>query len=91
MDDWPAYKPLRRSYIDHRVIRRTEGVYVHGSTHTNTIEGCFGNLRTGMRGAYKKVSLAHLQSYADEYAWRHNARHRGKALFEQLLARAAQP
>ena len=44
-----------------------------------------------MRGAYKKVSLAHLQSYADEYAWRHNARHRGKALFEQLLARAAQP
>ena len=42
-----------------------------------------------MRGAYNKVSLAYLQSYLDEYAWRYNARHNGRAMFAQLLQRAA--
>jgi transposase-like protein len=86
-DDWPAHKPLRRTYIDHRVINHSEGVYVRGNTHTTTIEGFFGNLKTGMRGAYKKVSLAYSQSYVDEYAWRYNARHKGAAM--QLVQRAA--
>jgi hypothetical protein len=62
---------------------------VDGSTHTNTIEGFFGNLKTGMRGAYKHVSPRYLQSYLDEYAWRYNARRNGRALFAQLLGRAA--
>jgi transposase len=88
-DDWASYKPLRRSYIDHRIINHSVGRYVEGSTHTNTIEGFFGNLKTGMRGVYKKVSPAYLQSYLDEYAWRYNARRDGRAMFEQLLTRAA--
>ena len=88
-DDWQAYKPLRRDYMDHRVINHSAGLYVDGSTHTNTIEGFFGNLKTGMRGAYKKVSPRYLQSYLNEYAWRYNARHNGRAMFAQLLARAA--
>ncbi len=62
---------------------------MRGNTHTNTIEGFFGNLKTGMRAAYKKVSLAYLQSQVDEYAWRYNARHQGKAMFEQLVQRVA--
>jgi transposase len=64
---------------------------VSGNVHTNTIEGFFGNLKTGMRGAYKKVSPRYLQSYVNEYAWRYNARQNGEALFMQLLARAAVP
>jgi transposase len=88
-DDWPAYKPLRREFLAHRVINHSAGSYVEGSTHTNTIEGFFGNLKTGMRGAYKKVSPAYLQSYLDEFAWRHNAKREPGALFSQLLTRAA--
>jgi hypothetical protein len=42
-----------------------------------------------MRGADKHVSRKWLQSYLDEYAWRHNARRDGMALFDQLLRRAA--
>ncbi len=91
-DDWASYKPLRRNYIDHKVINHSAGLYVDGSTHTNTIEGFFGNLKTGMRGAYKKVSPEYLQSYVDEYTWRHNAQReraeQGVPLFEQLLSRA---
>jgi transposase len=85
-DDWQAYKPLKREYIDHRIINHSAGLYVDGSTHTNTIEGFFGNLKTGMRGAYKKVSPRYLQSYLNEYAWRYNAPPRRRAMFAQLQA-----
>ncbi len=88
-DDWVAYKPLRREY-DHAVINHSAGSYVEGNIHTNTIEGFFGNLKTGMRGAYKKVSPKYLQSYLDEYAWRHNNRfHRERSMFHALVREAA--
>lgn len=88
-DDWQPYKQLKAEYKGHRIINHSDGVYVMGDIHTNTIEGFFGNMKTGMRGAYKKVSPRYLQSYLNEYAWRHNARHGGRAMFVQLLARAA--
>ncbi len=89
MDDWQAYKPLRGYYLDHRIINHSAGFYVDGTTHTNTIEGFFGNMKTGMRGAYKHVSPRYLQSYLDEYAWRYNQRRSGKSLFLSLIERAA--
>lgn len=89
-DDWRSYRPLSGDFADHRIINHSTGSYVDGDTHTNTIEGFFGNMKTGMRGAYKKVSRRWLQSYVDEYAWRYNARREAGSLFSQLLARAAQ-
>jgi transposase len=88
-DDWASYKPLKDRYIAHKIINHSAGEYVRGDTYTNTIEGAFGNMKTGMRGVYKKVSPRYLQSYLDEYAWRHNAKREGSALFGQLLDRAA--
>jgi transposase-like protein len=89
-DDWWSYRPLRREYADHRVINHSAGSYVEGDIYTNTIEGFFGNLKTGMRGTYKKVSKKWLQSYLDEYAWRYNQRFRGhRSMFHLLLDRAA--
>ncbi len=56
-DEWMAYKPLLREHAGHRVINHSAGEYVTGdNTHTNTIEGFFGNLKIGTRGAYKHVS-----------------------------------
>ena len=43
-------------------------------------------MKTGMRGAHKKVSPRYLQSYLDEFAWRHNDKREPRALFSQLLA-----
>lgn len=88
-DDWVAYKPLSGEFAGHRVINHSAGFYVDGPTHTNTIEGFFGNLKTGMRGAYKKVSPAYLQSYLNEYTFRYNARRRPGAIFQQLVVRSA--
>jgi transposase len=88
-DDWMAYKPLAREYAGHSVINHSAGVYVEGDIYTNTIEGFFGNLKTGMRGTYKKVSRKWLQSYLDEYAWRFNQRRDHRGLFVALLDNAA--
>jgi hypothetical protein len=87
-DDWQAYKLLRREFLDHRIVNHSAGRYVDGEAHTNTIEGFFGNMKTGMRGAYKKVSERYLQSYANEYAWRYNQQRSGRAMFDALLGRA---
>lgn len=88
-DDWMAYKPLAREYAGHNVINHSAGFYVQGHIHTNTIEGFFGNLKTGMRGTYKKVSHKWLQSYLDEYAWRFNQRRDPRSMFFALLDNAA--
>jgi transposase len=89
-DDWRPYRPLAPEFAGHRIINHSAGSYVVGDVHTNTIEGFFGNLKTGMRGTYKKVSKKWLQSYLDEYAWRYNLRFRGqRSMFHLLLAEAA--
>ena len=89
-DDWRSYKPLGKEFAGHKVINHSAGYYVFGDIHTNSIEGAFGNLKTGMRGTYKYVSEKWLQSYLDEYAWRYNERHRdGRSMFHSLLNEVA--
>jgi transposase-like protein len=89
-DDWLSYRPLAREYAGHRVINHSAGSYVEGDIYTNTIEGFFGNLKTGMRGTYKLVSKKWLQSYLDEYAWRYNHRITGqRSMFHALVREAA--
>ena len=88
-DDWQRLQAATARVPRPPVINHSAGVYVEGDIHTNTIEGFFGNLKTGMRGAYKHVSRKWLQSYLDEYAWRYNAKREALALFGQLLRRAA--
>jgi transposase len=89
-DEWPAYNSLYK-HFDHSRVRHSTGEYVIGEWHTNTIEGFFGNLKTGIRGNYKKVSRKWLQGYLNEFCWRYNHRATldGRAMFQLLLARAA--
>jgi len=42
---------------------------VIGDAYTNTVEGFFGNLKTGIRGNYKKVSHRWLQGYLNEFTF----------------------
>jgi transposase len=89
-DEWPAYSGLDRHFLAHSRVVHSAGEYVRGSTHTNTVEGFFGNLKTGIRGNYKKVSHRWMQGYLNEFTWRYNHRHDGgRAMFVTLLLRAA--
>jgi transposase-like protein len=90
-DEWPAYNPLRHHFAEHRRVVHGAGEYVRGDWYTNTVEGFFGNLKTGIRGNYKKVSQKWLQGYLNEFTWRYNHRKTmtSEAMFRALLARAA--
>jgi transposase len=87
-DEWPAYNQLHKHFAAHSRVRHSTGEYVVGDAYTNTVEGFFGNLKTGIRGNYKKVSHKWLQGYLNEYTWRYNHRKDGRAMFETLLLRA---
>jgi transposase-like protein len=89
-DEWPAYNGLDRHFIAHSRINHSAGIYVQGDTHTNTIEGFFGNLKTGIRGNYKKVSHRWLQGYLNEFTWRYNHRNSDDSMFHLLIEQAAQ-
>lgn len=89
-DEWPAYNGLDRHFAAHSRVRHSTREYVVGDWHTNTIEGFFGNLKTGIRGNYKKISRRWLQGYLNEFTWRYNHRHAPDSMFRALLARAAE-
>jgi transposase len=88
-DEWPAYNQLGVHFFGHERVRHATGEYVVGDAHTNTVEGFFGNLKTGIRGNYKKVSHKWLQGYLNEFTFRYNHRRDRDAMFRTLLARAA--
>jgi transposase len=88
-DEWASYRGLSDHFASHTTVPHSAHIYVIGETHTNTIEGFFGNLKTALRGTYKHVSRRWLQSYLDEFAWRYNHRHSRRAMFDTLLLRAA--
>ena len=87
-DDWRPYRGIRDHFASHSRIRHNLGVYVDGDVHTNTIEGFFGLLKTGISGTYHAVSAKWLQGYLNEYVWRYNRRHEPQ-MFMALLSRAA--
>jgi transposase len=91
-DEWPAYNQLHKHFAVHeRIVHGAREYVVDGDTHTNTIEGFFGNLKTGIRGNYKAISHKWLQGYLNEFCWRYNHRHDRRAMFHTLIERAASP
>jgi transposase len=84
-DQWPAYNFASRHFAGHKRINHAV-TYVEGTTHTNTVEGFFGNLKTGIRGNYKKVSRRWLQGYLNEFTFRYNHREDSAPIFKTLLA-----
>jgi transposase len=89
-DEWGAYNGLDQHFIAHSQINHSSGIYVEGDTHTNTIEGFFGNVKPSIRGTYRKVSHKWLQGYLNEFTWRYNPREqRDPSMFAELLAQAA--
>lgn len=73
-DDFHGYRRAHGHVRSHRIIKHSQKKYVDGIIHTNTIEGFWSLLKRGVIGQYHKVSLRHLQSYVNEFAFRYNHR-----------------
>jgi transposase len=89
-DEWGAYNRLGGHFAGHSRVAHGAGEWVRDDAYTNTVEGFFGNLKTGIRGNYKKVSHRWLQGYLNEFTWRYNHRHDRRSMFYLLVSRAAE-
>jgi transposase-like protein len=88
-DEWQAYWNVASKGYDHRRIYHRQAIYVMGDVHTNTIEGFFSLVKSGLRGTYHSVSKKHLQGYLNEYVWRYNHRDDSQSQLDSLLLRVA--
>jgi transposase-like protein len=86
-DEWHSYKTMTEGGYKHQRIAHKQKIYVMGTVHTNTIEGFFGLVKTGIRGVYHSVSKKWLQTYLDEYAFRYNHRKSETPMFWLFLDR----
>ncbi len=89
-DEHGAYRRLERHGYKHMRITHWDHVYVRGNVHTNSIEGFWGNFKTGMRGVYKHCGADYLQSYLNEYTFRYNRRKSPIPMFQHFLAQHTQ-
>lgn len=90
-DEWKGYDGLDKvNGYEHRRINHSAGVYVVGTTHTNTIEGFWSLVKRGIGGVYHSVSKKYLQSYLDEYSFRYNRRSEGQPMFTSLLEQVSE-
>ena len=84
-DDFPSYGGLEVRGYRHARINHSEKVYVSGEVHTNTIEGFWMLVKTGLRGVYHSVGRHYLQTYLNEYSFRYNRRFDVQPMFTSFL------
>jgi transposase-like protein len=88
-DEFFAYERLGKTGYTHRRIKHKARIYVDGDVHTQTIDGFFGNMKSGIKGNYHAISHKWLQGYVNEFVWRYNRRDDRRAMFLDLVEAAA--
>lgn len=69
-DDHPSYEGIEKNGYKHHIVKHSEGEYVDGVAHTNSIESVWALLKRGMYGTYHHVSQKHLARYVNEFCFR---------------------
>ena len=72
-DDAGHYHRLHH-WFKHKAVNHSQGEYVRGEAHTNTIEGYFSLFKRGMRGVYQHCAKKHLHRYLAEFNFRYSNR-----------------
>ncbi len=84
-DEFRAYNILKSTNYVHLKVDHTR-MFADGFVHTNNVESFWAVLKRGLYGIYHQVSPKYLQSYVDEFCFRHNNR-RNPEVFDCLLKR----
>jgi transposase len=84
-DEFSVYDRLESMGYAHKRIIHAEKIYVIGDSHTQTIDGFWGNVKNGIRGVYHHVSDKYLQHYLNEYSFRYNHRKDVTPMFKSFL------
>jgi transposase-like protein len=79
-----AVKKAAMETSKHKTVKHSQGEYVVGDIHTNTVENAFSLLKRGIMGTWHKISAKHLPAYLDEMEFRFNRR-KSNVLFLDTL------
>ena len=89
-DELRSYKKIARLLdMQHDTVEHGAKQYVKGSTHTNTIEGFWSQLKRSLDGTHHVISPKMLRAYVSEFQWRYNHRKSVTHLFDLLLSRVS--
>jgi transposase-like protein len=77
-DSYPVYEKPGAEFAAHHTIDHTAKQYARWQddlrVHTNTVEGCFSQLKRSLDGTYHHVSEKHLARYLAEFDYSYNTR-----------------
>jgi transposase-like protein len=73
-DDWAAYEGIGDANTRHETVNHSIEEWVRADVHTNGIEGVWSLLKRSIVDSYHQLSEKHLESYAQEMAFRFNNR-----------------
>ena len=83
-DEHAGYRLLKWAY-PHEVVKHSDGEYVRGRVHTQSIESFWSLLKRGIMGNYHKVSAKYLPLYLNEFTFRFNNRSNAD-IFDKIIA-----
>jgi transposase-like protein len=83
-DEHAGYRLLKWAY-PHEVVKHSDGEYVRGRVHTQSIESFWSLLKRGIMGNYHKVSAKYLPLYLNEFTFRFNNRNNAD-IFDEIIA-----
>jgi hypothetical protein len=87
-DGHAGYNFYSGAFLQHHVVDHSTEFYSDDGIHTNLAEGFFSRMRSAESGAWHKVTLAHIEEYGWEFAWRQTMVTRSNLeQLEDLLAR----
>lgn len=73
-DDLPAYRKPGKSFASHSALNHSEGEYVRGHAHTNSVEGYFSLFKRGVFGVFHHIGHQYINQYLGEFDFRYNTR-----------------
>ncbi|MGB8682621.1 MAG: IS1595 family transposase [Candidatus Binatus sp.] len=85
-DEHSGYRYLKWAPYPHETIGHSQGEYVRGKVHTQTIESFWSLIKRGIMGNYHQVSKRYLPLYLAEFSFRFNNR-KNPDIFSELLSR----
>jgi transposase-like protein len=73
-DEREASKGIADGDTEHETVKHSDGEWVRGDVHTNSLENVWSLLKRSIIGSYHQVSAKHLDAYLDELEFRFNNR-----------------
>ncbi len=84
-DEWLGYWALAARKFRHLRVNHDAGEYHVNGVGVQGIESFWAQLKRGINGTHIHVSAKHLPKYLGEFEFRHNRRHVGYSMLDELM------